>query len=238
MPMSGDEFVERLDRELEPLRREASTSIYFDSWCSGKLSIEQVFELMKQRYAYLREIPHILAAWIQNCPYVDVQQKYIAYLHEEAGHPEYLVAFAKELGRDPEEMRQAVLIPEFTTPYFYYWLSRGHIVEVAAANNFGNERTNTRKGHVMHEATVKYYPYPSLIKFFQDHAEEEGDHANLGVYVLKKYATTDELQDKATAAAKKSLQLKILGQNALCRRFVTDWPSPSPLPEGEGKTQR
>ena len=172
---------------------------------------------MKQRYAYLREIPHILAAWIEHCPYVDVQQKYIAYMHEEAPHPEYLVDFAKEMGRDPKEMRQAVLIPEFTTPYFYYWLSRGHIVEVAAANNFGNERTNTRKGRGMYEATAKYYPYPSLIKFFEDHAEEEGDHANLGVYVLKKYATTDELQDKATAAAKKSLQLKILGQNASMR---------------------
>lgn len=227
MAMSAEQFVEWLDDELEPFRREASASIYFESWCSGKLSKGQVFELMRQRYAYLREIPYILAAWIQNCPYVDVQQKYIAYMHEEAPHPEYLVEFAKEMGRDPEEMRQAVLIPEFTTPYFYYWLSRGHIVEVAAANNFGNERTNTRRGRGMHEATVKYYPYPSLIKFFEDHAEEEGDHANLGVYVLKKYATTDELQHKATEAAKKSLQLKILGQNALCDRFIKNWQGAS-----------
>ena len=235
MAMSGEQFVEWLDRELEPFRREASASIYFEAWCSGKLSKEQVFELMKQRYAYLREIPHILAAWIQNCPYVDVQQKYIAYMHEEAPHPEYLVEFAKEMGRDPKEMRQAVLIPEFTTPYFYYWLSRGHIVEVAAANNFGNERTNTRRGRGMHEATMKYYPYPSLIKFFGDHAEQEGDHANLGVYVLKKYATTDELQYKATAAAKKSLQLKILGQNALCDRFITNWqPMKAPRDSSKG----
>jgi hypothetical protein len=49
MPMSGEEFVEWLDRELEPLRREAASSLYFDAWCSGKLSKEQVFELMKQR---------------------------------------------------------------------------------------------------------------------------------------------------------------------------------------------
>jgi pyrroloquinoline quinone (PQQ) biosynthesis protein C len=133
------------------------------------------------------------------------------------------VAFAKEMGRDPEEMRRAELIPEFTTPYFYYWLSRGHIVEVAAANNFGNERTNTRKGRGMYEATAKYYPYPSLIKFFEDHAEEEGEHANLGVYVLNTYATTEELQSKATQAAKKSLRLKILGQNALCERFIKNW---------------
>jgi hypothetical protein len=49
MPMTGEEFVEWLDRELEPLRREAAASPYFDIWCSGKLSKEQVFELMKQR---------------------------------------------------------------------------------------------------------------------------------------------------------------------------------------------
>ncbi len=177
---------------------------------------------MKQRYAYLREIPYILAAWIENCPYVDVQQKYIAYMHEEAAHPEYLVSFAKEMGKDPEEMHQAELIPEFVTSYLYYWLSRGHIVEVAAANNFGNERTN-RKDRAMYEATIKYYPYPSLVRFFEDHAEEEGDHASLGVYVLTKYATTDELQSKATAAAKKSLELKIRGQDALCERFITNW---------------
>ena len=72
----------------------------------------------------------------------------------------------------------------------------------------------------MYEATVRYYPYPSLVKFFQEHAEEEGGHANLGAYVLERFATTDELQRKATLAAKKSLQLKIFGTNAIYERFI------------------
>src|SRR5713226_100314 len=223
MAMSGEQFVEWLDRELEPLRQEITASPYYDAWCGGKLSQEQLFQIMSQWYAYLREIPSILCAWIQRCPDPELGLKYIDHTHEEAPHPEYLVDFAKEIGRDPEEMRQAELIPEFTTPYFYYWLSRGHIVEIAAANNFGNERTNTRKGRGMYEASAKYYPYPSLVKFFEDHAEEEGEHANLGAYVLRNYATTEELQKKATQAAKKSLQLKILGQNGLCERFIKNW---------------
>lgn len=183
----------------------------------------QVFELMKQRYAYIRENPSIIAAWISKCPYVDVRLKFIDYLHEEAAHPEYLVEFAREIGRDPEEMRQAELIPEFTTPYFYYWLLRGHMVEFVAANNFGNERTNTRTGKQVYEATVRYYPYPSLLRFNQEHSEEEGGHADLGRYVLERFATTDELQHKATLAAKKSLRLKIIGLNALYERFVKNW---------------
>jgi len=40
---------------------------------------------------------------------------------------------------------------------------------------------------------------------------------------LKNYATTDELQRKATSAAKKSLQLKIIGTNALYERFMKNW---------------
>ena len=220
MAMSGDEFVEWLDQELEPLRREIIASPYYDAWCSGKLNQEQLFQVMAQWYAYLKHIPSILCAWIQRCHDPDLALKYIAYTHEEAPHPEYLVEFAREIGRDPEEMRRIELIPEFTTPYFYYWLSRGHIVEIAAANNFGNERTNTRAGNRMCEAAKKYYPYPSLLRFYGEHDEQEDEHANLGAYVLKHYAGTDELQRKATLAAKKSLQLKVIGTNGLYERFM------------------
>jgi pimeloyl-ACP methyl ester carboxylesterase len=68
MPMSGGEFVEWLDRELEPLRQEITASPYYDAWCSGKLSKEQVFQIMSQWHAYLREISAILTAWVQRCP--------------------------------------------------------------------------------------------------------------------------------------------------------------------------
>ena len=40
MSMSGADFVEWLDQELEPLRREIIASPYYDTWCSGKLSKE------------------------------------------------------------------------------------------------------------------------------------------------------------------------------------------------------
>ena len=223
MTMTGEEFVEWLDCELEPLRAQAAASPYYDAWCSGKLSKNQVFELIKQRYAYVKHNPSIIAAWIATCPYSEVRLKFIDYLHEEANHPEYLVDLARELGRDPEEMRKAELIPEFTTPYFYYWLLRGHMVEFVAANNFGNERTNTRSTQRVYEATKKYYPYPSLLKFDGEHAQEEGEHAQLGHYVLSRYATTDDIQRKATLASKKSLQLKIIGSHALYDHFVKNW---------------
>ena len=60
MPMSGEQFVEWLDQELEPLRREVIASPYYDAWCSGKLSQEQLFQVMGHWYAYLKHIPSIM----------------------------------------------------------------------------------------------------------------------------------------------------------------------------------
>jgi hypothetical protein len=58
------------------------------------------------------------------------------------------------------------------------------------------------------------------LRINKEHSEEEGGHAELGHYILERFAVTDELQQKATAAAKKSLRLKIIGQNALYQRFM------------------
>jgi len=60
--------------------------------------MKQFSEVMKQRYAFLRENPYILASWIQACPGREMRDIYIDYLHEETPHPEYLIGFAKEAG--------------------------------------------------------------------------------------------------------------------------------------------
>jgi hypothetical protein len=60
MAITGEKFVEWLDKELEPLRQEVASSPYYDAWCSGKLNKEQIFELMKQRLRIsenLRSLP-------------------------------------------------------------------------------------------------------------------------------------------------------------------------------------
>jgi hypothetical protein len=97
-----------------------------------------------------------------------------------------LIDFVKEIGRDPDEMRRIELIPEFTTPYFYYGLSRGHIIEIESL-----QRTILAMSvpicvpvTACTKLQVKYYSYPSLLRFYGEHAAEEGDYANLSGYVF------------------------------------------------------
>ena len=75
MSISGKEFVERLDRELEPLGKQVTASPYYDTWCSGKLNQEQLFQILSQWHACLREILSILYAWIQRCSDPDLALK-------------------------------------------------------------------------------------------------------------------------------------------------------------------
>jgi pyrroloquinoline quinone (PQQ) biosynthesis protein C len=215
--MESKEFVQNLDRELEPLRSEIVNSKYVQTLISGGYSMKQFIELMKQRYAFLRENPYILASWIQACPDREIRDIYIDYLHEETPHPEYLIGFAKEAGVDPQEFLDCQPIPELGAhTYYYYWLSKGHIVEIAAANNFGSEGVNKRYSKEYLEAVKKYYGgYPSLVKLQDEHHEEEGGHSNIGRYVLEKYAVTEALQKKAAFAAKQVLKIKIRSLQAL-----------------------
>ena len=57
--MNSNEFIESLDRELEPLRSELVNSNYVQNLISGGYNMKQFVELMKQRYAFIRENPYI-----------------------------------------------------------------------------------------------------------------------------------------------------------------------------------
>ena len=128
---------------------------------------------MKQRYAFIRENPYIIASWIQACPDREIRDMFIDYLHEETPHPEYLslceenvsIRKSHRLSADPE-------LGAFS--YYYYWLSRGHIVEIAAANNFASEGINKRYSKQFFEAVKKYYGgYPSLVKLQDEHMKRK-----------------------------------------------------------------
>jgi pyrroloquinoline quinone (PQQ) biosynthesis protein C len=215
--MNSKQYVEWLDKELEPLRWDIVNSEYVQTMITGGYNMRQFIELMKQRYAFLRENPYILASWIQACPDRELRDIYIDYLHEETPHPEYLIGFAKEAGIDPQEFLDCQPIPEQGAhTYYYYWLSRGHIVEIAAANNFASEGVNKHYSKQYLEAVKKYYGgYPSLVRLQDEHHEEEGGHSNIGRLVLERYAVTEALQKKATFAAKQVLKIKIRSMKAL-----------------------
>ena len=222
MVLSGPEFVVQLQKEIDPLQEALCENRFYRAWYDGKLELDHVIEFMKQLYCFLRDMPIVYAGWVQICPDPAVRAKYIHYLADEYEHPEWILDFMREVGRDPQEARDAQLLPEYAAfPYFYNWLARKHIVEVAAANNFSSEGAVGKYGGRLAEAARKYYTVPSLIKFWGAHGElDDMDHSKIGHWVLERYANTEELQRRARFAAKHVLEVQIAGHNAMYREFV------------------
>ena len=126
MAMTGEKFVEWLDIELEPLRKEVAASPYYDAGCSGKLSKEQIFELMKA--ALMLTSGRILQSSPLDTQCPDSEARFEIYRLSTRGGGASPTVWSNSPAKWAtilEEMRQAELIPEFTTPYFYYWLLRG-----------------------------------------------------------------------------------------------------------------
>lgn len=222
MVLPGPELLIRLQKEIDPLQEAFCNNRFFRAWYDGKLELAHVIEYMKQLYCFLRDMPIVYAGWTRICPDPVCRSKYIGYLHDEHEHPEWVLDFMREVGRDPQEARDAQLIPEYAAfPYFYNWLARKHIVEVAAANNFSSEGAVGMYGGRLAEAARKYYNVPSLIKFWGAHGElDDAEHSKLGHWVLERYANTEELQRRARFAAKHVLDIQLLGHEAMYREFV------------------
>ncbi|MBI2370161.1 MAG: iron-containing redox enzyme family protein [Deltaproteobacteria bacterium] len=222
MVLSGPEFLKQLQQEIGPLQEALCNSPMNRAWYEGKLELGHVVEYMKQLYCFLRDMPIVYAGWVRICPDPVVRAQYIDYLHDEHEHPEWILDFMREVGRDPQEARDAQLIPEYAAfPYFYNWLARKHIVEVAAANNFASEGAVGMYGGRLAAAARQYYNYPSLVRFWGEHGElDDVAHSKIGHWVLEHYATTEELQRRARFAARHCLEIQIAGHEAMYREFV------------------
>ena len=225
--MDGKAFLTQLNAEIEPLRQEVIHNPLHEAWIQGELSQDQVRQIITQYYTFLREVPVICAAWVHTAIKLgdpEVTRRYIGQLSEEWPHSQMLLDYAKETGHDPEEMRQAMPIPEWAAFHsYYYWLSTQSIIEVAAANNVASEGTVPRYFKPLREAAIKYYhATPALLEFLREHEGLDVEHTDLGAYVLEHHADTPEKQRKALVAAKTVLGIQRSAFKAMHRDFVAE----------------
>jgi pyrroloquinoline quinone (PQQ) biosynthesis protein C len=234
MAMSGKEYVEWLDRELEPRRVALVSSPLVRAWCNGEVSRAGQLEIMKQFYCLARNVEENFALWAVTCPFDDVKQFFYEQLVEEHHHPEILLRFADEWGIDRQEMFDAQPTTEWGALYYYYqYLATKHPVERVAAQNFAAEGTVPRTHGPMGRAALKYYGATedsAYYEWFAEHEEADAErHSPLARVVLEKYAVTDELQKKATFAAKHALELALKGMDSWYEKFVVGMRDEAPV---------
>src|SRR5262249_11748597 len=144
---------------------------------------------------------------------------------EEHYHPEILRKFADEWGVGRQVMIDAQPTTEWGAVYYYYqYLATKHPVERVAAQNFASEATVPRWFGPMGEGAIKHYgatKESAYYEWFAEHEEADSErHSPIAVKVIQKYAVTEELQKRATFAAKHTLEMEIKAVEGWYERFV------------------
>jgi pyrroloquinoline quinone (PQQ) biosynthesis protein C len=227
MALSGPDFVKKLDADLEPYRVQLENSEFVKAWCTGTLTRNQVFEVMKQFYCYARNVEENFALWAVTCPFDDIKEYFYEQLVEEHYHPAFLLKFAKEWGRTEEEMKAAQPTLENGACYYHYqYLATKHPVERVAAQNFASEATVPRWFRPMGDAAVKHYGAKKGMGFYDwffVHIEMDSEqHGPVAAKVLEKYAITDDLQKRADYVAKHQLEMIVKAHESFYRLILAN----------------
>jgi pyrroloquinoline quinone (PQQ) biosynthesis protein C len=225
MVMTGPDYLDWLNHELEPLRHQIVNSRFIKAWCAGEVSREGQLEIMKQYYCLARNVEENFALWAVTCPFDDIKAYFYEQLVEEHYHPLILLRFADEWGVDRQVMVEAQPTTEWGAVYYYYqYLATKHPVERVAAQNFASEGTVPLTHGPMAQAVLEHYggtTESAYYEWFACHVEADGErHSPIARTVIEKYATTPDLQRKATFAAKHTLEMKIKSLESWYQKFV------------------
>jgi len=185
---------------------------------------------------------HIKSFWTRNisaihskCPDVEARIHLAENIYEEETgkitgterHLDLFVKIGEQFGLTWDEINKLELLPE--TQDVIDWNNtvcghKHHLLEAVAALIVYMEGQPPVKldGRTMNDAMSYFYNInESGRAYFNIHSsddmEVEEDHAEIGYELIRKYATTEELQQKVLAALQKSIEVRMAHFSAILR---------------------
>jgi pyrroloquinoline-quinone synthase len=172
----------------------------------GKCSKEQLQGWAKDRYYFTKQVPIKEYSILYNCPYTEVRRLWLPKAIEEEGediigksgkpHPEYWLDVCEGLGLDREFVMNyeplygvKFAVNSFANAAF----KSSWLIGVAVSEGDDTARAMTRDLKVFR----KHYTWvpDEALEFYKLHAGVDVEHGVIRKEILKKYATTKELQE-------------------------------------------
>jgi pyrroloquinoline quinone (PQQ) biosynthesis protein C len=237
--LSPDDFAKELTDEVMNSPA-ANIGPFYERLIAEEVPLEGVREWVKQWYVDARMFPSVIAQITATCGYhYDARQFMGANLAEELGefdpareHPVTVRNLGLALGVSEEEM-------EFTEPYpetLLYVEYRQHLVrdyhwlEALAAGSFAIELTIPGRFRKIAIALRNQFGLDDeALEVFGIHAGDDrlglnygGDdkHAEEATNLIRKYATTAEMQQRVRLAVWRSIQARRVYQWGLYREII------------------
>ncbi len=205
-PYAPEEFLTLLKEEA--LYKNARLEHpYVKHLVDGKLTREQLRDFAKQDYQLKKCPSWWVAGRILNSPSIETQKMIAQTFIEEmggvdprfTGHQAMYLEFGKALGLSAAELDHAELLPSTILAVAMLMHINRHrsVAEALASGSIMGETINVTVSQMLLPAFEKHYRIPREgLVWFLEHVEADQEHGGLGEAVVKKYATTKDMQNK------------------------------------------
>ena len=198
--MTSEEFVAALEAEnRERLERLAVKSAAGDA--ADTITVPKLLRLALRNEL---EASELAAAWMSDTPELDAKLALARQCGDEAKHYRWIEERLRELGIDLAGFNP---MAQGESPLLKHLRSLKTTVERAAAGQFTREAIAVARNEVF-AAFCDERKDAETATLYRDRIQPDEQHHNeLGRRLLLKYAVTEELQAKARAAAKRTLEV-------------------------------
>lgn len=199
--MNGEEFVRRLDEEMQALFDQLGERQTLEAESGGRLEVPA---LLRLALASELEAAELAGSWLPSTPEVDVKALLAQQCHDEMRHYQLIAGRLAELGDDVTEFDP---VADGYSPLYRYLQGLDTTVERVAAGPYAGEAVaEVRNAQFI--AFCHSVGDAETAKLYEEIVHpEEIHHHRRGREILEKYATTPEIQAKVTTAVRSSLAI-------------------------------
>lgn len=226
------QWVTSLDEFLQPYWQELLDSEWTQAVAEARMTVPEMQGWILQFYPFIHAFPKFLAEAL-----IKVEDEYarsflIDNIRIEKAHAEHWEWMARGFGVPVSEMRALAeghkpLLRDVQsfTDWLWYINTKGSLAEAVAATSFavegviGEMSRKVLNGFESYRGRQGVDMNPKTYKWMREHARYDDEHPKIALEVVKRYATTERLQNKVMLAAKRSLQLLHLALHTCYRAY-------------------
>jgi pyrroloquinoline quinone (PQQ) biosynthesis protein C len=235
-------WINTLHRFVQPYWDALINGDFARSAATTSLSVDELRGWILHMYPFIHTFPKFLAEALIKVEDDDSRSFLIDNIRVEKAHAEHWLWMAEGFGLRRKDLldlasgdRRPVLRDvQSLSDWMWYINTRGSLAEAVAATSFAIEGVTGDLTRKTLEGFMGYGRFPGVTmdqrssRWMRSHARYDDDHPRVALEVIKRYATTDRLQQRVMLAAKRSLQLLDLAISTSYRAYSVAVPGDEP----------
>ncbi|MGQ0810319.1 MAG: iron-containing redox enzyme family protein [Nitrospiraceae bacterium] len=220
-------WIQDLQRQVEPHWAAILQCRLVQEASAGTLSLTQMRAWLTQLYPFIEAFPKWLALNITKTEDPLSLGFLIDNVRVEKRHADQWMHMAKGFGIDARELHDIRVIPPVEALSHWLWSinTQGTLAEAVAATSFAIEGVtqgiakSVIKGLPLYDGSGGVQLDRKALWWMEAHAKYDDLHPVQALEIMKLYATTTALEEKATFAAQRSLEYLLMALDACYTQF-------------------